>query len=75
MHYSVYIGSRVNYSYNAFRCSPTPSSGSPGQLQAPWNTSDDQKHSLAARHRTALFHKEYTTLVYHKKLFTEVFVQ
>jgi len=45
--YVIYITSR--YSPNAFRCSPTRSSGRPVQLQILWNTSNDHKHSHVSR--------------------------
>jgi len=70
----MYTRSHINYSTNMFRCSLTTSSGSPVQMQVPWNTSNVYKHSLAARCKVALFNSEYTNFNNQQSLFTDVCV-
>ena len=67
-HHPKYTRWHTNYFSNTFQCSLTSSAGSPVQLQVLWNTSNDHKHLLAARYT------EYTTLNYHKNVFTDVYV-
>jgi hypothetical protein len=48
MHHCMYTKSPIKYSSKTFRCSLTPSSGSPVSLQVLWSTSNDYKHLLAS---------------------------